>query len=64
MGLEFFERDAKLFMLRCSCVLFWVVIADFETFECCAHAGIEMFERDGHAAACSLIGVWRLVRLF
>ena len=51
-------------MLRGSCVLFWVVIADFETFECCAHDGIEMFERDGHAAACSLIGVLRLVRLF
>lgn len=23
--------------------------------ECGAHAGIEMFERDGHSAACSLI---------
>ena len=31
---------------------------------CGAHAGIEMFERDGHAAACSLISWWRLVRLF
>ena len=30
----------------------------------CAHAGNEMFERDGHAAACSLISWWRLVRLF
>ena len=32
--------------------------------KCCAHDGIEMFERDDHAAACSLIGGWRLVRLF
>ena len=32
--------------------------------ECGAHVGIEMFEQDGHAAACSLIGGWRRVRLF
>ena len=62
MACLFCESDSLT--LRCSCVLFWVAITDFETFECCAHAGIEMCERDGHAAACSLIGVWRLVRLF
>ena len=32
-------------MLRCSCVLFWAVIMDFETLERGALPGIQMFER-------------------
>ena len=40
-----FERDAYVFMLRCSCVLFWAVIMDFETLERGALPGIQMFER-------------------
>ena len=61
-SLEFLERDAYS-----CCDAHALALAchhGFETFERGARAGIEMFERDGHAAACSLSGGWRLVRLF
>jgi hypothetical protein len=61
-SLEFWERDAYA-----CCDAHALALAchhGFETFEHGARAWIEMFERDGHAAACSLSGGWRLVRLF
>ena len=62
-SLEFWEHDAYS-----CCDAHASALAchhGFETFERGARAWIEMFdERDGHAAACSLSGGWRLVRLF
>ena len=58
-SLEFWERDAYS-----CCDAHALALAchhGFETFERGARAWIEMFERDGHAAACSLSGGWRLV---
>ena len=53
-SLEFWERDAYS-----CCGAHALALAchyGLETFERGARAGIEMFERDGHAAACSLSG--------
>ena len=53
-SLEFWERDAYS-----CCGAHALALAchhGLETFEPGARAGIEMFERDGHAAACSLSG--------